>query len=147
VSEMFFDLERRRADQHRDQENSGRIAEAFARFRSTGQGSIEFPERVDFGLTFIEEPYMSYGFQVDLDDLDDLMENEAGTKTPPIPVCSGCVTAWDRDARGFYTGAWVAVAVWFPYESNVWPDLDVEIFHHYSFKAVAFKDVPVDVRE
>lgn len=144
---IFNDLEQRRGDVERDQENSGRVAEAFARFRSTGQGSIEFPERVDFGLTFIEEPYMSYGFMIDLDTLDDLLENEQGTKTPPIPMCSGAVTSWDRDDRGFFVGAWVGVHVWFPYEANVWPDLDVEMFHHYSFKAVAIKDVPIDLRE
>lgn len=143
----FYDLERRESERRRVQENSGRMAEAFARFKSNGQGSIEFPERVDFGLTFIEEPYMSYGFKIDLDDLDDLLENEAGTKTPPLPICAGGVTSWDQNDRGFYVGAWVAVNVWFPYEGNVWPDLDVEIFHHYAFKAVAIKDVPVDLRE
>ena len=149
MENLFFDdLERRRSDIERNQENSSRVAEAFARFRSTGLGSIEFGERVDFGLTFIEEPYMSYGYYIDLDDLDNLLGNELGNATPPLPICSGAVTDWDRDDRGFYVGAWVAVRVWFPYEANVWPEMEVEMFHHYSFKAVAMKDVPIDdVRE
>jgi len=141
---FFLDLEAQRAENERHRENSGRVAEAFARMRSTGLGSIEFPERVDFGLTFIEEPYMSYGTYLDLDDLDDKLENEAGTTTPPMPICSGFVTDWDRDDRGFYVGAWVGVRIWFPYEANVWPELEVEMFHHFSFKAVAIKDVPLD---
>lgn len=148
MSEMYFDdLEARRGEVERHQENSARLAEAFARMRSTGQGSIEFAERVDFGLTFIEEPYMSYGCFIDLDDLDDKLENEAGTTTPPMPICSGFVTDWDRDDRGFYVGAWVGVRVWFPYEANVWPELEVEMFHHFSFKAIALKDVPIDIRD
>lgn len=148
MSEMIFDdLEARRAEVERHQENSARVAEAFARFRSTGQGSIEFPDRVDFGLTFIEEPYMGYGGFLDLDDLDDKLENEAGTTTPPMPICTGFVTGWDRDDRGFYVGAWVGVRIWFPYEANVWPELEIEMFHHYTFKAVALKDVPTEERD
>jgi hypothetical protein len=148
MSQMFFDdLEGRRADVERNEENSGRIAEAFARFKSTGLGSVEFPKRVNFGLTFIEEPYMSYGCHIDLDALDDLLDNQPGTKTPPMPHCTGFVTDWDRDDRGFYVGAWVGAHVWFPYEANVWPGLQVDILHHYSFKAVAIKDVPIDQRD
>lgn len=143
----MFELENRRAEVERHQENSARVAESFARFRSSGQGSIEFPERVDFGLTFIEEPYMSFGTFLDTDDLDDKLANEQGTSTPPMPIVSGFVTDWDRDERGFYVGAWVGVRVWFPYESNVSPDLEVEMFHHYSFKAVAMKDIPVDIKD
>jgi hypothetical protein len=148
MSDFFFeDLERRREEVERHQENSARLAEAFARMKSTGQGSIEFSERVDFGLTFIEEPYMSYGCYLDLDELDDLLDNEQGTTSPPMPLCTGFVTDWDRDDRGFYVGAWVGVRVWFPYESNVWPELELEIMHHYSFKAVAIKDVPMELRD
>ena len=141
-----FDLENRRGEVERHDENSGRIAEAFARMRSAGQGSIEFSERVDFGLTFIEEPFMSYGSHVDTDELDNLLDsNPTSTLQTPLPICTGYITEWDRDDRGFYVGAWVGVRVWFPYEADVWPDLEVEIFHHYSFKAVAIKDVPIDL--
>lgn len=148
-SGMFFDgWERRRAEVDRHNENSGRIAEAFARMRSVGQGSIAFEERVDFGMTFIEEPYMSYGSRIDPDDLDDLLgSNPTSTLQTPLPICQGYVVDWDQDDRGFYTGAWVGVRVWFPYEANIWADLEVEIFHHYSFKAVAIKDVPVDIND
>jgi len=148
MSEMIYDgLEGRRAEIERHAENAARNAEAFARFKSTGQGSIEFPERVDFELTFIEEPYMSYGGYIDLDDLDDKLANEAGTTMPPLPICCGFVTDWDRDDRGFYVGAWVAVRVWFPPEANVRVDLEVEMSHHFSFKAVAMKDVPIDASD
>lgn len=144
MTQMFFDdLEHRRGRIEQVNENSGRMAEAFARFRSVGQGSIEFPDRVDFGLTFIEEPYMSFGSFVDTDALDELLGDTSGNLPPQLPLCSGYVTDWDRDDRGFYVGAWVGVRVWFPYEAGVWPDAEVEMFHHYTFKAVAIKDVPL----
>jgi hypothetical protein len=146
--DLFFgDLENRRGELERHQENSGRIAEAFARFTSTGQGSIEFGDRVEFDVTFVEEPFMSYGAYIDLDKLDDLLGNEPGSLTPEMPITSGFVTDWDRDDRGFYVGAWVGVRVWFPYEANTWPDIEVEMVHHYTFKAIAIKDVPHNDRD
>lgn len=144
---IYTDLERRRADVEQVQENSGRMAEAFARFKSVGQGSIQFDERVDFDVTFIEEPYFRYGSYLDVDELENLLDNDQDAGTPPFPVCSGFVTDWDQDDRGFYVGAWVAVRVWFPYEANIWPELPVEIMHHFSFTAVAIKDVPTDIRD
>ena len=86
------DLEQQRADDARHAENSARLAEAFARFTSTSQGSIEFGERVDFGVTFTEEPYMSYGAYIDLDELDDKLGNEPSSLTPQMPLSSGFVT-------------------------------------------------------
>lgn len=147
MTEFFGDLERRNAEREQHAENTARVAEALARFKSTGLGSIEFEERVDFGLTFTEEPYMSYGTQIDLDDLDDLLGNEAGATTPTLPQCTGFITTWDRDDRGFYVGAWVAVTVWFPYEADMWPDTEIEISHHFTFKAIAMKDVPIEGAE
>lgn len=147
MTDFFDGLESRRADIERHEENAARVAEAYARFQSTGLGSIEFEERVDFGLTFTEEPYLSCGHQIDLDDLDDLLENEAGTTTPPMPLCTGYVTSWDRDDRGFYVGAWVGVVAWYPYEANIRPDVEIEMSHHYTFKAIAMKDVPIEGAE
>lgn len=150
MTDLFFDdLEKRRAEVERHQENSGRMAEAFGRFKSTGQGSIEFDERVDFGLTFIERPSMGYGCEIDLDEYDNMLGKEAtvGMETPPMPICTGYVTDWDTDDRGFYVGAFVGVRVWIPYEGNVPVDFNVEVFHHYTFKAVAMKDVPIDLRD
>lgn len=145
---LFVDVERRRAEVERHQENAARFAEAFGKYRSTGQGSIEFESRIDFGLTFIEEPYMSYGCVIDIDELADKLGDDPATtgRTPPLPICTGYVTDWDRDENDFYTGAWVGVRVWFPYESEVSPSEPVRIVHHFSFKAVAMKDVPLDLR-
>lgn len=145
---LFFDaLEERRAEVERHQENSGRLAEAFARFETIGQGSIEFGERVDFDLTFIEEPFMSYGAMIDLDALDEMMGNDPSNIVPEIPLSTGVVTSWDRDDHGFYVGAWVGVRIWYPYDSSIWPEMEFEMSHHFTFKAVAIKDIPVGDRD
>ena len=142
MSFYLDDLEQQRAELDRHAENSARIAEAFARFTTTSQGSIEFGERVDFEVTFTEEPYMSYGAIINLDDLDDKLGNEPSSLTPQMPLSTGFVTDWDRDDRGFYVGAWVGVRIWYPYEAHISPELDFTMGHHFSFKAVAIKDVP-----
>ncbi len=143
---LFDDLERRHAERDRHQENSGRLAQAFAKFHSVGQGSIEFGRRVDFDLTFIEEPYVTYGAQIDLDELGELLATPVADP-PPLPSASGFVTEWDIDERGFYTGCWCAVSVYFPTTLAVPVDAKVDMFHHFTFTAIAIKDVPVDVRD
>lgn len=142
---MFDDVDRRAAEQDRNRENSARLAKAFAKFHSTGQGSIEFEDHVDFGLTFIEEPYVTYGSTIDLDGLGELLDTEPG-ETPPLPLASGMVTEWDQDDRDFYVGCWTAVRITFQPADAVDPALEVEMEHHFTFTAVAIKDVPLDVR-
>lgn len=139
---LFDDLERREADRRRHDENSARLAQAFATFESTGQGSIEFKKRVPFQITFVERPYVTYGTTLDLDELGELLETPI-TETPPLPLVTGFVTDWDTDERGFYTGCWCAVRVFFP-GSGVPADAKVYLQHHFTFTAIAMKDVPVD---
>lgn len=145
---MFEDLERRRGEVERTRENSSRLAEAFAKFETTGQGSMEFEDRIDFGLTFIEEPYMAYGAQIDIDDLSELLDVDPND-TPPLPLCSGLVTKWDQDDRDFYLGAWVAVTVYFPPTSSIVVPIDLQptMQHFFSFTGTAMKDVPPDLRD
>jgi hypothetical protein len=142
---MFEALEGRRAEIERHAENAARLAQVFQKFETTGQGSIEFEDRVDFGLTFIEEPYMNYGAQIDVEALGDLLGLEPEVP-PSLPISSGMVTAWDQDDRDFYTGAWVAVTVFFP-DAAVPVDTAVYMNHHFTFTAIAMKDVPVDLRD
>lgn len=142
---MTWEMEQARAELARHRENSARLALAFAKFESTGQGTVEFEERVDFGLTFIEKPYITYACEIDLDEL----ANQVGStedETPVLPLVSGYVTEWDIDDRGFYTGAWMAAVVFDP--SGVLPtDVQIVIDHHFTFTAIAIKDVPLDVTD
>lgn len=140
---MTYDLERRRSEVERHAENTARLALAFARFTTTGIGAVEFEERVDFGLTFIEKPFLSIGYALDLDELAETLDIDE-EDTPPIPIVSGLVTEWEQDERGFYTGAWVGAAVYFPPSTIPVPaTASVECEVHYTFQAIAIKDVPV----
>lgn len=142
---LFLELERRRADLQRHQENSARLAQSFALFETTGQGAIEFPKRVNFDLTFVERPYLTYASEIDLEALGDLLELGEGP-TPPLPSVSGFVTEWDVDARGFYTGCWCAAGVYF-HDITVPVDAAVHMMHHFTFTGMAMKDIPLDVRD
>lgn len=129
---------RRHADQVR--ENSARIAQQFATFDTTGQGSVAFEDKVDFQVTFIEKPMVAYAGELDIDDLADVQNVEAG-EMPMLPISCGFVTDWDIDTRGYYVGAWCAVRVYFPPEDLVDVTLDVEMTHNFTFAAIALKDV------
>lgn len=138
---MFDELERRRGEIERHRENSARLAQAFAKFTTSGQGYIEYEERVDFGgLTFLEEPHVGFGSYINLDQLSDALDLKPKDQ-PPLPSASGFVTEWDQDNRDFYTGAWVAVKVQFNGGDGVPFDLAVDMRHYFTFTAVAMKDV------
>lgn len=141
---MFEELERRRAEVERHRENRARIASAFGKFRTVGQGFIEFEEVLDFGLAFAEEPIVAYGTAMDLDDLGERLELEADEPVP-VPLCTGMVTEWDMDDRGFYVGAWVGARVWFP-AGEVPVDLNVVVEHYFTFTAIGIKDFPMEAR-
>lgn len=155
---LFEELEQQRADLDRHRENAARLAQAFAKFESTGQGSIEFDRRCTFDLTFIEQPYITYGCEIDLEELADLLGTGVAD-TPPLPMASGYVTDWDTDERGFYTGCWCAVSVHYAWNSATGdtPELEqaqlellrvakVYMRHHFTFTGMAMKDIPIDVR-
>lgn len=144
----FRDLETRAGEYARHRENKARLAQVFGKYRTTGQGTIELEERIEFGLTFIEEPFLQYGTYANLDAIADLLDLEPGV-TPPMPLCSGYVTAWDFDDKDLYIGAWVAVTVYFPPigETTVPPELQPEIEHYFTFSGVGMKDIPLDMRD
>ncbi len=136
------ELEERQRYKDRVSENSARVAVAWATFDTVGQGSVYFDEKIDFDVTFIEQPMVAYGGTIDADELSNMQALDAGD-AGILPVCCGFVTDWDTDTRGYYTGAWVAVRVYFP--DGVAIDAEVEMTHNFTFTAVALKDVPTAV--
>jgi hypothetical protein len=144
MPELYQVQEYHRQELDRHKENAARLAFAYGDFVSTGQGSVENEKRIDFGLTFIEKPYVTYGAELDLEDLDDQLGKESEDNgMPALPVTQGYVTEWDRDDRDFYIGCWVAARVYFPPIPAVDTDVMVRVTHHFSFSAIAMKDVPV----
>lgn len=142
---LLDDLDARREEVARHRENGARLAQAYTVFKTTGQGTQQFEDRVSFGLTFIEKPVIAYGSACDIDDLADLLDID--DDDVPMPVTAGFVVNWDQDERGFYTGCWVAVRVSFPPIDAVSVDILPEIEHHFTFSAIGMKDIPVDVTD
>ena len=127
----------------RNAENKGRRAGVYAKYDTTGQGVVEFTGRLAFGLTYIEEPFFSYGCKIDLDGVRDALSLDDDALPAALPQCTGYVTDWDQDGRGNYTGCWVAIAVEYP--AAISPAAQIAITHFFTFEAVALKDVPFDV--
>jgi len=143
---LLDDLDRRREDANRHWQNSARMAQAYAVFRTTGQGTQQYEERLPFGLTFIDKPIVSYASGCDIDDLAELLELDDSDDCP-LPVCAGYVTHWDRDERDFYVGCWVSVRVNFPSVDMVDPTLMPVVEHHFTFAGVGMKDIPPEVSD
>jgi hypothetical protein len=136
----------------RNRENKARLAQVFAHTNTTGQGTFTFPDTIEFGLTFIEEPNMMYGCFIDQDAWEDQLEHdEEADDTLALPSTSGFVCDWIQDEKGFHIGAAVGVCVWFPVydplatEPIVPIDSQPAIKHYFTFAGIAMKDVPLDV--
>lgn len=133
------------------EENSARGAWAWGSVHTAGWGEIILDEPIMFGLTFTEQPVVSYGFA--LDDDDQLVEGR-------FPRCSGGVLSWVRTPNDFYVGAhvficvatvdpmlaaqnWVTAmsegAVLVPTGYDTDPGYDLT--HSFTFNALAIKDV------
>lgn len=138
---ILDDFDNRRETDNRNRENASRLAMANAVFTTTGIGSVQYEDRVPFGLSFIEEPIVSYGSGTDVDDLADLL-NLDDTDDVPMPITSGLVVNWDQDENDWYIGAWVAVRVWFP--DSIDASIAIQVEHHFTFQGIATKSIPVD---
>lgn len=144
MAEFYEEDEYHRQELDRHRENRARLAQAYADFTTNGQGSIEFGKRIDFGLTFIERPYVSYGAELDIEALEDLVGKDSEDNlVPPLPLTMGYVTEWDRDDRDFYIGCWVAARINFPVTPYVDVKVAVPVVHHFTFAAIAYKDIPL----
>jgi hypothetical protein len=144
MTDVFSLWDQRRVDVERHKENGARMAAAYARVDIVGQGTSEVEEMIDFGLTFVEQPFVSFGSYLDVDLIRDALDLDDDDDCP-LPVVSGFVTRWDQDQNDAYTGAWVAVSVYFPPWDPVVPtDFDCELAGHFSFTAIAIKDIPLD---
>jgi len=122
-------LEQHRGNVERTRENSARYAQGFASYSTTGVGEYEPPDSLAFGCTFTEQPFVSYGFTVVTQDL----------VVGSFPRCSGGVHGWIKNNRNFYIGAFVFFTVDIP-TAGLPPAYTIE--HHFTFTAVALKDLP-----
>lgn len=137
-------------------ENSARGAWAFGTAQSGGWGEFMFPKPIMFGLTFLREPFTSYGHAL-VDD-NQLVDNR-------FPRCTGGVARWVQDSRDFYIGAHVFVTVgtsdpilsaaslWNqqmlvpPVASAYVDEVNYDIVHHWMFFGLSIKDINAQMFE
>jgi hypothetical protein len=114
-------------------ENSGRLAFAYGMVETIGWGEVEIATCIDFEVSFIEQPIVSYGFSLDGDELVDTR----------FPRCSGGVTRWRQNGNDHYVGAWVFVTVdtKSPYISTTENEPNYTIDHSFTFSGIALKSV------
>lgn len=132
-------MEDRRRQLLQTQENSTRLAQAFAHFTTTGWGEWTIPHVVRFDCTFVEKPTVAHGYAIEDEDLVDTR----------FPRGWGGVYRWQQNYKGFYTGAWVFFIV----ETQ---SLTIDTFedepgytltHFFHFTGMALKDVPAHLLE
>lgn len=133
--------EARRAQVSQIAENATRMAQVRVRVRTIGNGTEAIADLQNFGLTFVTMPAVTYGWAVaPVDDLD----TEAVAST--VMNGTGYVWQWNRDAKGYYAGAWVFVAFdsnYYPPSTEVVNTLDqIMIDHNFVFTGLAYKAFP-----
>lgn len=136
-------LNQRLAEQRRHRENRGRLAFAYSRFHTEGVGTVEFEDCIDFGLTFVERPFVSVGHQIDPEHVRDLFGVDSDGDVY-LPQVTGYVTDWDMTDREHYIGCWVAVSVSVPIETVEESYPMVKIHHDFTWSGIALKDIPSD---
>lgn len=142
------ELDKRRGQVEITAENSARLAHAYGSATTTGQGTVQIEDRIDFQTAFVEMPYLSGDSLVDMDALADVLGLDPEVVDDiPLPHCSRFVVEWDQDDRDFYIGAWVAVKVSFDSLDGVATDAQPVITHHFTFSAIALKDIPLDASD
>lgn len=123
-------------------ENSARGAFAWGTAHSKGWGEVEIEDAIDFGVTFVTQPIVAYGFALDNDD--QMVDGR-------LPRCSGGVSRWIKDGNDFYVGCHVFVTVATVDPIMAAQSLDIptdfgtdpgyDITHSWLFTAVAIKDI------
>lgn len=131
VDDLTAQLEQRRQDQMKNEANRAGNAASFAVFSSTGSGAFEFPDPIDFVVTFQEEPFLGYGSYINGDDLGEALGLD-DDELPPYPMMCGFVTDWVQDSNGFYTGAYVGVRVTGGSDK-------VPVRHYFRFEGIGLK--------
>lgn len=145
-NELFSPLENHRQRTEQRRENSARLARAYVKTETVGWGEIIKQEVLEFGTTFLTEPFFTNG--------PILRGDSSGLTGQLVPgrfprITTG-VWRWQHDEKGYWTGAYVFFVVetdGFQMSGGVpSPDADPNytIAHNMVFEAEAYKALPID---
>lgn len=129
----FFDLliagDQTQARRNAQQGNSARLAYSVHKLNSSGWGVTRLTEPIPFAVVFLEEP----GF----------ISGAALVSRPPLvvdePLGNAGVWQWQRNTKGYYTGAYVYLSV--QMGEMEYGEGDVQMVHNLMFTGVGYKDL------
>ena len=129
--EAFNAMEDRAARRTAQAENSTRYAWVQATVHTKGWGEMRYSDRISFGITYLTQPMVTYGFAIDDDDLLDTR----------FPRSCGFVSRWDQDKNNYYVGCYVAfiIETTSPNIPTVELDPNYDIDHFFTFSGTAMK--------
>lgn len=140
--DVFFAQEMHRSRVAQTKENTARAARSYAFYTTTGTGEIQVPDVFRFNCTFVKEPGFLNG--VSLEE-----ETVAGDDAPDLvlthyPRVTAGVYRWQRNVKGFYTGAWLFFVVdsTAPYSTLLTSEPKYVLKHTIAFEGLALKDLP-----
>lgn len=134
MNNPYAQLEQARRRREQIQENSARAATSFVTLRSKGVGDNLLPAPVEFDTPFFHEPSVVSGFH---------LEVRPSIEIYTLPRVSSGVYRWVKTNRGFYTGAYIYLAVDLERRdgTSVIPEdvANVAVVHHLQFFAISYK--------
>lgn len=127
-----WDQARQRLEQIR--ENSARPATCYVTLRSKGVGDTLLGSPVEFDTPFFHEPSVTSGFH---------LEVRPSVEKYYMPRVTAGVYRWVTTSRGFYTGAYIYLAVDVNVRDTFTADqyelARVSVVHHLQFNGVSYK--------
>lgn len=138
---IYGQLQRAQQEKERHQQNGARFASQYVTYETTGFGDLIPAEVVPFPIPFLSEPAVLHG---------------AALIRPPsrtffyLPQVTGMVYRWERNRRGFYTGAFLCFRV----DCELRPGVDPFevpaaanpiIYHHFTFTGPSYKKMSREV--
>lgn len=130
----YAQLESARRRREQIQENSARAATCFVTLRSKGVGDQLISSAMEFDTPFLHEPSVTSGFHLDV---------RPSTEKYRMPRVTAGVYRWVTTPRGFYTGAFIYLAVDVTVRDTFTADqfelARVSVVHHLQFNGVSYK--------
>lgn len=121
------------------EDNSGKFAQAYGFFTSTGAGQVVMEDVIDFGAIFIEPPTVAHGYA--------LTDVSVQLVDGSFPKAWGGIHEWVRDKDDFYIGAYAFLVVETISPYSYATDPGYELDHFFTFSGIALKKLPPELFE
>lgn len=128
----------REAQRETQAANSARLSFSCHHQASNGVGHFTIDEPVIFDMPFLARPFFAEGAVV---------KTAPDLSTWGLPQGSACVWQWERNVKGHYIGAYLALSVQVDLLSGGFylTPPDVEMVHDLVFLGIGYKDLGAEI--